>query len=72
MVGVVDILYFFMLQISVSTELVVELADKYLEGGATANLAALRARDVLRLEAGLCLSIYRRRPHPLRRASMVH
>ena len=70
MVGVVEILYFFLLQISVPTELVVELADKYLEGGATANLAALRAHDVidvLRLEAGLCLSIYRRRPHPLRR-----
>ena len=24
-------------------------------GGATTNLAALRARDVLRLEAGLCM-----------------
>ena len=44
-------------QISVPTERVVDLADKFLslEGGATAKLAGLGARDVLRLEAGLCL-----------------
>ena len=31
------------------------LVNGTVEGGATTNLAALRARDVLRLEAGLCL-----------------
>ena len=41
--------------ISVPTEQVVELADKLLSAEGGAALAGLGARDVLRLEAGLCL-----------------
>ena len=41
--------------ISVPTEQVVELADKLLSAEGGAVLAGLGARDVLRLEAGLCL-----------------
>ena len=42
-------------KISVPTEQVVELADKLLSAEGGAALAGLGARDVLRLEAGLCL-----------------
>lgn len=43
-----------MLQISVPSEKVVELAEKLL-GYDEVKLAGLGARDTLRLEAGLCL-----------------
>ena len=42
-------------KISVPTKQVVELADKLLSAEGGAALAGLGARDVLRLEAGLCL-----------------
>ena len=42
-------------KISVPTEQVVELTDKLLSAEGGAALAGLGARDVLRLEAGLCL-----------------
>ena len=42
-------------KISVPTEQVVELADKLLSAEGGAVLAGLGARDVLRLETGLCL-----------------
>ena len=56
-------------KISVPTEQVVELADKLLSAEGGAVLAGLGARDVLRLEAGLCLygNDLSERPHPLRR-----